>query len=158
MAAFKAHIEASRCCDAPVVALSVWQGVDVLACTFIFVPLMQRLIPSPRPPQSLIVGVYGFPSAHEVSTWALAWLVFQFWPRLAPVWFGLGVAIGWARLEAHAHYPYQVLAGAALGVGLGWWESRLSGGILLPRALGWIGGRRPKAPPGAAPDAGREKP
>lgn len=123
----------------PVVQSSIWWWLDVMACTYLFVTLMQQFIPAPRPDNSPIQGLYGFPSAHEVSTWALAWLIFEAQPRFAPFAFGLAVLIGWARLEAHAHFPYQVLAGAALGMALGWWESHHSGGILLPRCLALFG-------------------
>lgn len=126
---------------------SLWWGVDVIACTYVFVPLMQHFIIAPRPENSPVQGLYGFPSAHEVSAFALSWLILEAHPRFAPLWFELAVLIGWARLEAHAHFAYQVLSGAALGMGLGWWESHHSNGVLLPRCLALFGRRKSEKAP-----------
>ncbi len=62
----------------------------------------------------------GFPSGHTTFAFALAWLLTQIHPRLAPLWYGIAVSIGWSRVEGHAHFPYQVLCGAVLGTVIGW--------------------------------------
>lgn len=124
---------------------SAWWWVDVIACTYLIVPFMQWLIPAPRPENSPIQGLNGFPSSHEVSTWALSWLVFKTHPRLAPLWFGITILIGWARMETEAHYPYQVLSGAVLGVGLGLLQTCCHRGVLLPRCLALFGWRAANA-------------
>lgn len=67
----------------------------------------------------------GFPSGHTTFAYALAWLLTQIHPRLAPLWYGVAVGIGWSRVEGDAHFPYQVLSGAALGTLVGWGISRL---------------------------------
>lgn len=66
----------------------------------------------------------GFPSGHTTFAFALAFLLTQTHPRLAPLWYGVAVAIGWSRVEGDAHFPYQVLCGAALGTLVGWGVSR----------------------------------
>ena len=62
----------------------------------------------------------GFPSGHTTFAFALAWLLARAYPRGTPVWFAVAVAIGWSRVEGHAHFPYQVLCGALLGTVIGW--------------------------------------
>ncbi len=62
----------------------------------------------------------GFPSGHAMFAFLLAWLVTEKYPKLAPLWYGAAVAIGWGRVEAGAHYPYQVLGGALFGMLMGW--------------------------------------
>ncbi|MBV9863921.1 MAG: phosphatase PAP2 family protein [Abitibacteriaceae bacterium] len=66
------------------------------------------------------VTMSGFPSGHATFAFGLAWLIYQRYPRLAPLWFALAVLIGWSRVEVHAHYTYQVLGGAIIGSFLAW--------------------------------------
>ncbi len=66
------------------------------------------------------IGYNGFPSGHTTYSFALAWLLTQIHPRLAPLWYVWAVAIGWSRVEGGAHFRYQVLAGAVLGTGVAW--------------------------------------
>jgi len=66
----------------------------------------------------------GFPSGHTTFAFALAWLLTQTHPRLAPLWYGVALGIGWSRVEGNAHFPYQVLSGAVFGTLVGWGVSR----------------------------------
>lgn len=66
------------------------------------------------------IGHNGFPSGHTTYSFALAWLLTQIHPRLAPLWYVWAVVIGWSRVEGGAHFRYQVLAGAVLGTGVAW--------------------------------------
>jgi membrane-associated phospholipid phosphatase len=58
----------------------------------------------------------GFPSGHTAAVCALAYLLTERWPKAAPLWYGIAALVGWARWTAGAHYPYQVVAGAILGL------------------------------------------
>jgi membrane-associated phospholipid phosphatase len=74
----------------------------------------------------------GFPSAHTAFAFGLAWLLTARLHRLSWLWFGFAVAVGWSRVELQSHYPYQVLAGALLGLALGWWSEKRQA-TLFPR-------------------------
>jgi membrane-associated phospholipid phosphatase len=58
----------------------------------------------------------GFPSGHTAAVCALAYLLTERWPKLAFVWYGAAAVVGWARWTSGAHYPYQVVGGAILGL------------------------------------------
>ena len=106
-----------------------WWWLDVIVCNTLAVHLLKFVTHLARPSGS----ASGFPSGHASFAFALAWLMLQTRPRLAPLWFAGAVAIGWARVEVHAHYPYQVTVGALLGLAVGFWVSRQPGGVIVPR-------------------------
>ena len=88
----------------------------------------------PRPPRvsdgQIIPGFSpGFPSAHTAFVFGLAWLLTLRLPHLSVLWLGFAVAVGWSRVELQSHYPYQVIAGAILGMVLGWWIGEKQGTI-----------------------------
>jgi membrane-associated phospholipid phosphatase len=58
----------------------------------------------------------GFPSGHTAAVCALAYLLTERWPKLAILWYGAAAVVGWARWASGAHYPYQVVGGAILGL------------------------------------------
>jgi membrane-associated phospholipid phosphatase len=123
-------------------------------CNLLIVQSLHLLIPLPRPlyhPAHIHPAHFspGFPSAHTSYVFGLAWLILQVDYRLAPLWFGMAVAVGWSRVEIGSHYPYQVLAGAALGCGLGWWMSRLAPMALRARPFKRCKGSAPGVPPTA---------
>lgn len=116
-----------------------------MVCTYVFVPIMQWTILSPRPPDSPIEELLGWPlggwpSGHMVSVFGLAWLLMIARPRLAFPAFALAVAVGWARIESNAHYPIQVICGGAFGMALGWWTTTHANGLLLPRLYNAVKG------------------
>ncbi|MES2461551.1 MAG: phosphatase PAP2 family protein [Armatimonadota bacterium] len=58
----------------------------------------------------------GFPSGHTAAVCALAYLLTERWPKLAFLWYSAAAIVGWARWTSGAHYPYQVVGGAILGL------------------------------------------
>ena len=93
-----------------------WWPALVALLTPLCVEGLKRATRLPRPDGD----PSGFPSGHTTFAFALAWLLAQTYPRGTPLWFAIAVAIGWSRVEGHAHFPYQVLCGAFLGTGIGW--------------------------------------
>jgi undecaprenyl-diphosphatase len=67
-----------------------------------------------------------FPSGHAATAFAGAVLVSCLAPRATPAFLALAVAIGFSRVYVGAHYPGDVLVGAAIGAGVG-----LSAALLL---------------------------
>lgn len=110
---------------------AAWWTLDLAAVSFLIVQGTKHLLRLPRPSG----GLDGFPSGHTTFSFALAWLVLETYPKLAPLWFAMAVGIGWSRIEVHAHYPYQVLVGAPLGCLLGWLVTTRRDGIFFPRLL-----------------------
>lgn len=61
-------------------------------------------------------GDGGFPSGHTAAHVCLAYLLTVRFPKLAPLWWAWAGVMGWSRVEAGAHWAYQIAAGMALGI------------------------------------------
>ena len=94
---------------------SVWGLLAVSLLSALCVEGLKRATGLPRPDGEPT----GFPSGHTTVVFALARLLAQASPRLAPLGYGIAVSVGWSRVEGHAHFPYQVLCGALLGTVIG---------------------------------------
>jgi membrane-associated phospholipid phosphatase len=94
----------------------LWWPLLVAVLTPLCVEGLKRATRLPRPDGD----PSGFPSGHTTFAFGLAWLLTQVYPRGTPLWFAVAVAIGWSRVEGHAHFPYQVLCGAFFGTVIGW--------------------------------------
>ena len=92
-----------------------WPPVTGLV-TFICVESLKRATRLPRPDGEPT----GFPSGHTTLSFAVAGLLSQVSPRFAVLWYAAAISISWSRIEGHAHFPYQVLAGAVIGTGISW--------------------------------------
>lgn len=100
---------------------ALWWAVLGGAGTTLIVGVLKSATHLPRPrDRDGHVSFDGFPSGHTTTSFALAWLLTRAFPRLAPLWYALAAAIGWSRVEGHAHFRYQVLCGAVLGTGIAW--------------------------------------
>jgi undecaprenyl-diphosphatase len=89
-------------------------------------PEPQPLVPAPHD--------HSFPSGHAATSFAAATVLAAAVPRAAPVWYLLAAAIAFSRVYVGVHYPFDVLAGAALGVGVAIALLRLSGARRRSRA------------------------
>ena len=58
---------------------------------------------------------YSFPSAHTAVSFAVAWLLRPYYPRLSPAIYGLASLVGFSRLYLGVHYLSDVVIGAATG-------------------------------------------
>lgn len=109
----------------------MWWALDVVIFNLLMAQGLKLVAHLPRPSG----GLSGFPSGHTMFAFALAWLLLETRSRLMPLWFMGAVAIGWARVAAGAHYPYQVVAGAFFGIFIGWTVSHAAQGVLFPRCF-----------------------
>jgi undecaprenyl-diphosphatase len=57
-----------------------------------------------------------FPSAHAITSFALAFAVGALWPRARPAMIAYALLIALSRLVLLAHHPSDVVAGALIGV------------------------------------------
>ncbi len=74
-----------------------------------------------------------FPSGHSAAAFAFATGACEELPVLAPVLVPLAGAVAYSRVHTGVHYPSDVAAGAAIGIG---------SGILAKRVPQWVHQRR----------------
>jgi undecaprenyl-diphosphatase len=65
-------------------------------------------------------STFSFPSGHATVSFACAVVLASAWPRAAIAFYALAAGIAWSRVVTGVHYPGDVLAGAILGLGIGW--------------------------------------
>jgi undecaprenyl-diphosphatase len=106
----------------------------------------------------LNAGYTSFPSGHSITAFGTTMALSYFLPRWRWPLLGLALLVGISRVIVGAHYPSDVLAGAAIGIGTAIFLRRafLSRGLvfrrtpqgLLPRGHGRLAShlRRPPRP------------
>jgi undecaprenyl-diphosphatase len=106
------------CYLADVLAYAIKLGVDRPR------PGLEPLVRLPTDPS--------FPSGHAATSFAGATMLSAFAPRYRVVFFTLATAIAFSRIYVGVHWPFDVVAGAALGAALGYaavtslrWRARL---------------------------------
>lgn len=89
--------------------------------------LVRRRRPFARSHPTLIrmPGSTSFPSGHSASAFAFATGVSEELPLLAPALVPLAGAVAYSRVHTGVHYPSDVVAGAAIGIGSGILVKRL---------------------------------
>ena len=89
--------------------------------------LVRRRRPRWRPQSTLIrmPRSTSFPSGHSAAAFAFATGACAELPVLAPVLVPLAGAVAYSRVHAGVHYPSDVAAGAAIGIGSGVLATRL---------------------------------
>ncbi len=66
------------------------------------------------------------PSGHTMSAFATAAVLSQEYPRFAPLFYGLALWVGIARVQQSTHWFSDVVVGAALGTLFGWQSWKLT--------------------------------
>lgn len=105
-------------------AMAVSLVLEVICCNVILKPFVARLRPCDinTSVQLLIAhpGGFSFPSGHTGASFAAASALFFGRNQLSIFAFIVAALIGFSRLYLYVHYPTDVLAGALLGIMLGW--------------------------------------
>ena len=71
--------------------------------------------PEPEPLMTTSLDL-SLPSGHAATSFAGATLLALLVPRFALPMLALAAAIAWSRVYVGVHYPFDIVAGAALGV------------------------------------------
>lgn len=87
---------------------------------------------------------WSFPSNHAVNFFAAGPFVLEAFPRFGGWYFALAGAVALSRVYVGDHYPTDVLAGAGLGLLMGW-----LGRLALRRVAATV--RRARGDPNAGP-------
>ncbi|MGH9408769.1 MAG: phosphatase PAP2 family protein [Vicinamibacterales bacterium] len=86
---------------------------------YVLKPIVHRSRPFIAAPSVPVIGRpphdSSFPSGHATSSFAGAVSLARVLPEAAVVWWTLAVAIAYSRVYIGVHYPFDVVAGAALG-------------------------------------------
>ena len=114
---------------------AAWRVLLTVALCYVMVdavlkPLIGRARPeltvtvqATAPPRSLPPQPesHAFPSGHSTSTFGAAVAVSRMWPSGRVIWWTFAVLVGYSRIYLGHHYPFDVLAGALLGIALAFW-------------------------------------
>lgn len=105
-------------------------GLASVALSGILVQVCKHLFGRPRPRLALPSDEYfgptfqsdllSFPSGHATTSFAVAAALSAFYPRLAWLFYLLAAIVCVGRVVGNSHYLSDVLAGAALGLVVGW--------------------------------------
>jgi undecaprenyl-diphosphatase len=105
-------------------------GLTAVIGSGIMVQILKHLVGRARPRMTLPpwehIGpsfdsdLHSFPSGHTTTTFALAAVLASRFPRQAWIFYLIASLVGVGRVVGGSHYPSDVLAGAILGLVVGW--------------------------------------
>ncbi|MCW3099295.1 MAG: Membrane-associated phospholipid phosphatase [Chthonomonadaceae bacterium] len=104
------------------------RSLDALTSSVLLSEGMKSLVQEKRPDTN---SHDSFPSEHASSVFAIATVESAFHPKQAIYWYAGASLISASRFTTHRHTVGDVLAGAALGYGVGRWELSTRRGLLL---------------------------
>lgn len=107
--------------------LDFWAALIVPAVGFVLLSIYRAKVNAPRPyevfdtPPLVPKNTRGnsFPSRHVFSAFIIATSAVQFFPVLGVILYICGVLLAVTRVLAGVHFPKDVIAGAAVGIGFG---------------------------------------
>lgn len=65
------------------------------------------------------VHSYSFPSSHAVNSFAFAIMFWRRYPQSKYFFFPIVAIIAYSRVAVGVHYPFDILGGALIGIGVG---------------------------------------
>lgn len=120
---------AAIACVFPARRADAWRVLLTLVLVYLLVDgVLKSLVWRPRPfdvlTDSYLIAARpvtsSFPSGHAASAFAGAIATSRLLPRLRPLWFALAALVAYSRIYVGVHFPFDVLAGAALGTLCAW--------------------------------------
>jgi undecaprenyl-diphosphatase len=101
-------------------------AVSSLAATYVVQTRVKPIFRRVRPfvnREARVVGIrpadHSFPSGHTASSFAAATALAFFYPRAAPLAYGVATAVGASRVHLGVHFPSDAAVGGAIGIGIG---------------------------------------
>ena len=105
-----------KACIVLVVAVLVFDNLS----SYILKPLFGRLRPGHVIDTAYLIGAKGksfsFPSNHATNSFVFAGVMSWYYPKIIPIWFLFAFAVAYSRIYVGVHYPFDVIAGALLGI------------------------------------------
>ena len=120
-------------------------AVSSLAATYVVQTRIKPLFRRVRPfvnREARVVGIkpadHSFPSGHTASSFAGATAIAFYYPKAAPLVYGLAAAVGASRVHLGVHFPSDAAVGGVIGIGIGtfgaWLFKKRGGRAAGPRA------------------------
>lgn len=101
-------------------------AVASLAATYVVQTRVKPIFRRVRPfvnREARVVGTrppdHSFPSGHTASSFAAATALAFFYPRAAPLAYGVATAVGVSRVHLGVHFPSDAAVGGVIGIGIG---------------------------------------
>jgi undecaprenyl-diphosphatase len=101
-------------------------AVASLAATYVVQTRVKPIFRRVRPfvnREARVVGArpadHSFPSGHTASSFAAATALAFFYPRAAPLAYGVATGVGVSRVHLGVHFPSDAAVGGAIGIGIG---------------------------------------
>lgn len=104
----------------------IWyrQSCVAILVSGVICQLFKRYVPRLRPlsvmPQVFVVGPRlfkgSFPSGHAATAFALATIITFHWPVFGQIVYTLAACVAVSRVYVGAHFPFDVLTGAGVGM------------------------------------------
>lgn len=98
-----------------------------LVISNVLVLLLKILAARPRP-YEVLQGIHvldtdqfsSFPSGHAANVFMAAFILSIHYPKYRWAFYGLAIVVSFSRIYVGVHYPLDVVAGALLGIAVGW--------------------------------------
>jgi len=101
-------------------------ALSSLAATYVVQARIKPMFRRVRPfvdREALVVGArppdHSFPSGHTASSFAGATALAFYYPKSAPLVYGLAAAVGASRVHLGVHFPSDAAVGGVIGIGIG---------------------------------------
>jgi undecaprenyl-diphosphatase len=101
-------------------------AVASLAATYVVQVRVKPLFRRVRPfvnREARVVGIrppdHSFPSGHTASSFAAATALAFYYPKAAPLAYGVAVGVGASRVHLGVHFPSDAAVGGVIGIGIG---------------------------------------